>query len=410
MITLSSPLYSVIRPESLEEIVGQSNVVKLLSSFLNNKYLPSMIFFGPPGTGKTTVARIIAKQYGAKLYRFSAVKDSVTEIKKIIYKDRESIFAQKQIVFIDEVHRFNKAQQDTFLPLIEDEGVVFIGATTENPSFYINGALLSRARSVKFLKISPVDIAIMINRAKKYLSVSISDDLVKIIAEESQGDIRIGLSIFESGYYLSDRVSISKESIMDLIENPQKYDKAGDFHYRTISAFIKSLRGSDPDAALYYLVKMVESGDDPLFLLRRMIIFASEDIGNADPRALQIAVAGLDAFRAVGFPEGRIIMSHVVTYLATAPKSNASYLALRAAENFYKVNPDLKIPQQLINDSSLAPEEEKGDYKYPHDFPNGWITQRYFPGDSDPEVFYNMKNSGYESKILAYWEKVKKPL
>lgn len=410
MITLSSPLYSIIRPESLEDIVGQPNVIKLLSSFLDNKYLPSMIFFGPPGTGKTTVARIIAKQYGAKLYKFSAVKDSVTEIRKLIYKDRESIFAQKQIVFIDEVHRFNKAQQDTFLPIIEDEGVVFIGATTENPSFYINGALLSRARSIKFQKIAPEDISIMINRARKYLSVNISDDLVTIIAQESQGDIRIGLSILESAYYLSDRVSISKESVLELIENPQKYDKSGDFHYRTISAFIKSLRGSDPDAALYYMVKMVESGDDPLFLFRRMIIFASEDIGNADPRAIQVAVAGLDAFRAVGFPEGRIIMSHVVTYLATAPKSNSSYMALRAAESFYKENPDLKVPQDLINDSSLEPEEKKGEYKYPHDFPNGWVSQRYFPGDDEPEVFYKMKNSGYESKILTYWEKVKKSL
>lgn len=410
MDTVSSPIYSVIRPESLDDVVGQPNVVNLLKSFLDNNYLPSMIFFGPPGTGKTTVARIIAKQYGAKLYKFSAVKDSVTEIRKQIYKDRESIFTGKQIVFIDEVHRFNKAQQDTFLPIIEDEGVVFIGATTENPSFYINSALLSRARSIKFQKIAPADVAVMVNRAKKHLSVELPDELVNIISEESQGDIRIALSILESAYYLSDRISIAKEKVLELVENPQKYDKSGDFHYRTVSAFIKSLRGSDSDAALYYLVKMIESGDDPLFILRRMIIFASEDIGNADPRAIQIAVAGLDAFRAVGFPEGRIIMSHVVTYLATAPKSNASYLALKEAEAFYRENPDLRIPQILINETSLAPGEEKGDYKYPHDFSNGWVEQRYFPGDGPGKVFYKMKNTGYESKIAAYWEKVKKSL
>lgn len=406
----SSPIYSIIRPESLDDVVGQPNVIKLLRSFLDNNYLPSMIFFGPPGTGKTTVARIIAKQYGAKLYRFSAVKDSVTDIRKQIYRDRESIFTGKQIVFVDEVHRFNKAQQDTFLPIIEDEGVVFIGATTENPSFYINSALLSRARSIKFQKIAPADVAIMVNRAKDHLSVQMSDELVNIISSESQGDIRIALSILESAYYLSDRISISKDKVLELVENPQKYDKSGDFHYRTISAFIKSLRGSDSDAALYYMIKMVESGDDPLFILRRMIIFASEDVGNADPRALQIAVAGLEAFRAVGFPEGRIIMSHVVTYLATAPKSNASYLALREAEAFYRENPDLSIPQSLINETSLAPGEDKGDYKYPHDFNNGWVDQRYFPGDGPEKVFYNMKNTGYESKISAYWEKVKKSL
>lgn len=406
----SSPIYSIIRPESLDDVVGQPNVIKLLRSFLDNNYLPSMIFFGPPGTGKTTVARIIAKQYGAKLYRFSAVKDSVTDIRKQIYRDRESIFTGKQIVFVDEVHRFNKAQQDTFLPIIEDEGVVFIGATTENPSFYINSALLSRARSIKFQKIAPADVAIMVNRAKDHLAVQMSDELVNIISSESQGDIRIALSILESAYYLSDRISISKEKVLELVENPQKYDKSGDFHYRTISAFIKSLRGSDPDAALYYMIKMVESGGDPLFILRRMIIFASEDVGNADPRALQIAVAGLEAFRAVGFPEGRIIMSHVVTYLATAPKSNASYLALREAEAFYRDNPELRIPQSLINETSLAPGEDKGDYKYPHDFNNGWVDQRYFPGDGPEKVFYNMKNTGYESKISAYWEKVKKSL
>lgn len=402
------PLYSVLRPETFDDVVGQANVIKLLKSFLKSGYLPSMVFYGPPGTGKTTVARIAAELYGAKLYKFSAVIDSSADIKKTIYKDRESIFVQKQIVFIDEIHRFNKAQQDIFLPMIENEGIVFIGATTENPSFYINNALLSRSRSIKFSKIGVSDIVHVLNKARDYLKIQISDDLLEIIAKEASGDIRIAISILESAYHLSGKDEISREQVYELVENPSQYDKCGDYHYRTISAFIKSLRGSDPDAALYYMVKMIEAGDNPLFLLRRMIIFASEDVGNADPRALELAVAALEAFKAVGYPEGKIILSHIVTYLATAPKSNASYLGLHAAEEYYAENPDLEIPNHLINDSSFAPGEERGNYKYPHDYENHWVDQRYFPGDVEPPQFYKMKNIGYEAKIKEYWEKIKK--
>ncbi len=408
MTTPYVPLYSVLRPQNFDDIAGQESVIKLIRSFLSKDFLPSMIFYGPPGTGKTTVARIASEQFGAKMYRFSAVVDGVSEIKKRIYADSGSVLVGRQIVFIDEVHRFNKAQQDIFLPMIESEGVIFIGATTENPSFYINDALLSRARCIKFSKISFSETLRVIKKAVIHLNATVPEDMQAIIAQESGGDLRIAISIIESAFHLSSNGVIKKEDVMELIENPQKYDKKGDYHYRTISAFIKSLRGSDPDAALYYLVKMVESGDDPLFLLRRMIIFASEDVGNGDPRALQMAVSALEGFKAVGFPEGKIILSHIVTYLATAPKSNASYMALKEAEEFYKKNADLKIPQYLVNSSSLAPDEEKGDYKYPHDYKDQWVDQRYFPGEGNPPVFYKMKNSGYEAKVAAFWNKVKK--
>jgi putative ATPase len=399
MTTPYVPLYSALRPQTFDDIAGQESVIKLIRSFLSKDFLPSMIFYGPPGTGKTTIARIASEQFGAKMYRFSAVVDGVSEIKKKIYADSGSVLVGRQIVFIDEVHRFNKAQQDIFLPMIESEGVIFIGATTENPSFYIND---------KFSKQSSSETLSVLKKAASHLNATIPEDLQSVIAQESGGDLRIAISILESAFHLSSNGVIKKEDVMELIENPQKYDKKGDYHYRTISAFIKSLRGSDPDAALYYLVKMVESGDDPLFLLRRMIIFASEDVGNADPRALQLAVSALEGFKAVGFPEGKIILSHIVTYLATAPKSNASYMALKEAEDFYRNNPDLKIPQYLINSSSLAPDEEKGEYRYPHDHKDQWVDQRYFPGEGEPASFYKMKNSGYESKVKAYWERIKK--
>lgn len=405
---MSQPLYTALRPKTLEGVVGQRNIVKLIAAFMEQGFLPSMIFYGPPGSGKTTIAKIIAELFDAKLYYFSGVKDSTTDIKKQIYQDRNSILVKKQILFVDEIHRFNKAQQDIFLPMIEEEGVVFIGATTENPSFYVNNALLSRTRSMRFEPISVTDNSVMIRRGVETLGVEMDDEVIAKTARASEGDIRISLSILESAYYLSDRKKITDEDISQVIVNPEKYDKKGDYHYRIISAFIKSLRGSDPDAALYYMVKMLDGGEDPLFILRRMIIFASEDVANADPRGLQIAVAGLDAFRHIGMPEGEIIMSHVVTYLATAPKCNSSYMALKRAKEFYKENPNLVPPQYLINSTSLAPEEEGGDYQYPHDHPGHWVDVKYFPGDlkEDP-VFYELSEMGYEAKLREFREKMK---
>lgn len=404
---MSEPLATILRPKNLEEVVGQKHITRLIASFLKQGFLPSMVFYGPPGTGKTTVARIAADMFTAKIYHFSAVRDSTTDIKKQVYADRESIFAQRQMLFVDELHRFNKAQQDIFLPMIE-EGIIFIGATTENPSFYVNNALLSRTRAMRFEPIGITDIITVLKRGLKYLSATAEEKVLEAIADEAQGDLRIALSILESAFYLSEDRNISWETARKVLLNPDKYDKKGDYHYRLISAFIKSLRGSDPDAALYYLVRMLDAGDDPLFLLRRMIIFASEDIGNADPRAIEVAVAALHAFRHVGLPEGELILAQCVTYLATAPKSNASYLAIKKAKAFVREHPDLKPPQYLINTVSLAPEEEGGDYQYPHDFPGHWVDVRYFPEGVEPPKFYEPTDIGYEGKLKAYWEKLKK--
>jgi len=292
--------------------------------------------------------------------------------------------------------------------MIEEDGVIFIGATTENPSFYVNNSLLSRTRAMRFEPIGIKDTVTVLKRGLSYLKAVADNRTLEAIAEESQGDLRIALSILESAFYLSGSGEITWETARKVLLNPDKYDKKGDYHYRLISAFIKSLRGSDPDAALYYLVRMLDAGDDPLFLLRRTIIFASEDIGNADPRAVEIAVAALHAFRHVGMPEGEIILAQCVTYLATAPKSNASYLAIKKAKKFVREHPDLKPPQYLVNATSLAPEEEGGDYQYPHDFPGHWVDVRYFPEGVEPQKFYEPTDIGYEGKLKTYWEKLKK--
>ncbi|MFO7736371.1 MAG: replication-associated recombination protein A [bacterium] len=404
---MSRPLYSEIRPETLDDVVEQKHIVRLIRAFIDRDYLPSMIFYGPPGTGKTTVAKIAAELFDARIYMFSAVKHSVKDIKNIVYKEVGTVLARRQMVFLDELHRFNKSQQDIFLPMIENDGVIFIGATTENPSFYVNNALISRSRPIKFNKITETGVFDVLKKGSEYLGISPDEDLLSYMAKAADGDIRAALTMLESAYFMSGKDKIGVETVEELMTKPSTYDKKYDSHYRIISAFIKSLRGSDADAALYYLVKMLEGGEDPLFILRRMVIFASEDVGNADPRALSVAVNGLAGFERVGMPEGEIIISQVLTYLASAPKSNASYKALGKAKDFFKKHPGLNPPSATINKISLAPGEKSEKYKYPHDYPGHYVKQRYFPeGFNPPPKFYELSSVGYESKLSAFWKSV----
>lgn len=404
---MNKPLYSELRPETLDDIVEQTHVVRLVQAFIERDYLPSMIFYGPSGTGKTTVAKIAAQLFDARIYMFSAVKHSVKDIKDIVYKEVGTVLAQRQMIFLDELHRFNKSQQDIFLPMIENDGVIFIGATTENPSFYVNNALISRSRPLKFNKITEAGVLTILKRGAKYLGISPDEALLNSMAKVADGDIRAALTMLESAYFMAGKDEISPEIVKELMIKPSNYDKKYDSHYRIISAFIKSLRGSDADAALYYLVKMLEGGEDPLFILRRMVIFASEDVGNADPRALSVAVNGLAGFERVGMPEGEIIISQVLTYLASAPKSNASYKALGKAKDFFKRHPGLDPPSAIINKTSLAPGEKSKKYKYPHDYTAHYVKQRYFPeGFNPPPKFYELSAVGYESKLSAFWKSV----
>jgi len=404
---MSEMLYNKLRPESFEDIVGQQSIISLLNSFLNKNFLPSMIFFGPPGTGKTTIARIVAKKIDAKIYYFSGVKDSVSTIQKQIYEEHQTIFARKQIVFIDEIHRYNKSRQDIFLPMIEDYGVILIGATTENPSFYINNALISRMRMMKFEYLNELDILKVLKRGVNLLNFKAKKEQLIKIAKSSNGDLRFAINTLESAFFIAKNQELTDDILKKVVLNFSRDDKKNDAHYRIISSFIKSLRGSDPDASLYYLIKMLDGGEDPIFILRRMIIFASEDVGNADPRALQIAVNGLTGFQAVGMPEGKIILYQIVTYLASAPKSNASYVAGNKATEFFEKNKNLEIPSYLINQTSLVPNEKQEQYKYPHDFEKHFVKQRYFPGKETPPKFYELSNMGYEAKLKLFLKQIK---
>jgi len=413
-----SPLADRMRPQNLAEFVGQEHLVgpdKILRGFMERKELVSMIFWGPPGVGKTTLALIVARTIGAHFVSFSAVLSGVKDIRAVIEEAKQQLkyYGKSTILFVDEIHRFNKSQQDAFLHHVEDGTITLIGATTENPSFEINAPLLSRCKVLVLEQLSADNIKTIITntlsnkeRGLGNLKIAIDDDAFNFIVELSHGEARVALNTLESALILmspdkKDKRRITLKVAQEAMQRKALlYDKGGDEHYNVISAFIKSMRGSDPDAAVYWLARMLEAGEDPLFIARRMVIFASEDIGNADPSAVQVAVAVKDAFHFVGMPEGWIPLSQGVTYLASAPKSNASYKAYLSALEDVKEKGALGVPLHIRNAPTPLMKDlgyGKG-YKYPHNH-GGHIEQSYLPEELQGKEYYKPTENGFDKEI-----------
>lgn len=423
-----SPLAERMRPQSLDEFVGQEHLLgtgKILRKAIESDQLVSMIVWGPPGVGKTTLARIIAKESASDFYAISAVTSGVADLRKVIKSASENRFLDKRsILFIDEIHRFNKAQQDALLHSVEDGTLLLIGATTENPSFEVISALQSRCRVYKLESLNEEHLNILVQRALdhdvelKKMNLVIEVDARSLLIKLSGGDARNVLMALDLASQLAHEVNGKRIIDRPLIEEAMQrrtllYDKKGEYHYDVISAFIKSVRGSDADAAIYWLARMIESGEDPKFIARRLIILASEDIGNADPHALMVATSAFDAITKIGMPEGRIVLAQATTYLASAPKSNASYVAIDEAIQHIKNETPGDVPLHLRN----APTQMMKDfdygagYKYPHDF-GGFTEQDYLPPEAQDKVFYRPTENGVEQRIrerlLKLWPKRKR--
>jgi len=422
-----SPLAARMRPRTLDEVVGQQHIIgkdKLLYRAISADKLNSIILYGPPGTGKTTLAKVIANTTKAEFTQINATIAGKKDMEEVVAKAKDNLgmYGKKTILFIDEIHRFNKGQQDYLLPFVEDGTVVLIGATTENPYFEVNGALISRSIIFELKPLSPDDIKKLLNRAVtdtergmgSYKAV-LDEDAADFLADIADGDARHALNAIELGIMTTERsgdglIHITREVAEECIQRKvARYDKDGDNHYDTISAFIKSMRGSDPDAAVYYLARMLDAGEDPKFIVRRMMVCASEDVGNADPQALQVAVAASLAVERLGMPEARITLAQAVTYIATAPKSNAAYLAVDEAIQTVRETGNLPIPAHL-QDAHYKSAGKLGHgigYKYAHDYKDHYVKQQYLPYELNGKEFYNPTGNGYELKIKEHMKRLK---
>lgn len=423
----SAPLAVRMRPKTIAEFAGQEHIVgegKFLRRVIEKGELPSIILWGPPGSGKTTLARLLAQSSKAEFIEYSAVLTGVKEIREVTKEAAENLRRGiKTVLFIDEIHRFNKSQQDAFLHSVEDGTITLIGATTENPSFEVNAPLLSRCKVIVLQPLTFETIRGIIEKAASdnvrglgNMPAEFDEGVIDFIVESAQGDARAALNCLEAVYSITDpdKSGVRHITMDPAVEALQKkallYDRAGEEHYNVTSAFIKSMRGSDPDAALYWLARMVEAGEDPLFIARRMVIFASEDVGNADPMALSVALAVKDAVDFVGMPEGFIPLAHGVTYLATAPKSNASYTAyLKALEDVKKYGA-LPVPLHIRNaPTRLMKELGYGmGYKYPHDFKDAKVDEDYLPDKLKGTKYYKPADRGYEKDLSDRVSKKKK--
>lgn len=422
-----SPLASRLRPTKLEEVVGQQHIIgkdKLLYRAIKADKLQSVIFYGPPGTGKTTLAKVIAQTTSAEFMQINATSAGKKDMEAVIEKAKQlqGMYGKRTILFIDEIHRFNKGQQDYLLPFVEDGTVTLIGATTENPYFEVNGALISRSIIFELKPLEKEDIKTLLHRALEdmgkgmgaYRAVA-DEEALEFLADVSNGDARSALNAIELGILTTERsadglIHITLDVASECIQKRVlKYDKNGDSHYDNISAFIKSMRGSDPDAAVYYLAKMLYAGEDVTFIARRMMICASEDVGNADPNALTVAVSAAQAVERLGMPEARIVLAQAVTYVASAPKSNAAYLAVDKALSVVRESRTAPVPTYLC-DAHYKGAGKLGrgiGYKYAHDYPNHYVEQQYLPDAYKDMTFYEPTENGYEQTIREYFKKIK---